>query len=387
MEYLFLLGRNKELSIAEIISYFEKENVVIEVTRNKSNGIIIRTDEKINSEKIINKLGGTIAIGEILSQGDLKEISKFIETNEIYSGVSNKPHYTLLDLAEEETHTEILLLIKDKFRKEKLKAKYQPQTGMITLQNDETIFGSPSKINRLDEKYFLLESNETYLFGKLNNIYDTKESEKRDMEKPARRESLAISPRLSKILINLSQVKANENLLDPFCGIGVILQEALIQDINAVGIDIDTEAIQGAQKNIAWLKSNYKIKSKFNLYSGNSKKIQISESINGIATEPSLGEILRKTPSEKDALKTLKDFEKLMINVLNNVKTKLAPNSKIAFTMPHIRVKRKRLSCDIENILEKTGLKQHSIEGIELPIPEFRKDQIVGREIYILTNS
>ena len=29
MEYLFVLGRNPELSIAEIFSYFEKENVKI----------------------------------------------------------------------------------------------------------------------------------------------------------------------------------------------------------------------------------------------------------------------------------------------------------------------------------------------------------------------
>ena len=49
--------------------------------------------------------------------------------------------------------------------------------------------------------------------------------------------------RLAKILINLSEVKDEEILLDPFCGIGVILEEALLQNINVIGIDKDKKAV------------------------------------------------------------------------------------------------------------------------------------------------
>ena len=82
------------------------------------------------------------------------------------------------------------------------------------------------------------------------------------MEKPFRREELAISPRLAKIIINLSEVKTKGKIIDPFCGIGVILFEGLLKNLNVTGIDIDKNAIEGAEQNLEWGKfsnKNYKL--------------------------------------------------------------------------------------------------------------------------------
>ena len=198
------------------------------------------------------------------------------------------------------------------------------------------------------------------------------------MNKPIRRQELAISPRLAKIMINLSGIKKGEKLLDPFCGIGVILEEALLQNIKVVGIDNDKNSISGAEKNLEWFGFN---KENYKLINGDSRKIN-PKNCDVIVTEPFFGEILKKTPTKEKANEIIREFEKLIIPVLNNLKQNVY--GKIVFTAPFIKTMKKRVSCDIENILKNTGLKLSKIENIALSIQEFRENQIVGREIFVL---
>ena len=236
---------------------------------------------------------------------------------------------------------------------------------------------------RLDEKYFVFKDQNNYFFGILKWIYNTKESEEKDMKKPFRRESLSISPRLAKILINLSQVKEGEMLLDPFCGIGVILQEALLQNINVSGVDIDPIAIKSCKLNISWLEKKYNLISRYILINTNSAKLKIDK-IDGIATEPSLGKLLKKVPNKKEVQKMIRDFENLMILVLNNLKRYIKKQGKIVFTSPLIKFQDGRQGISIQRISTDTNLKIYNLENIRFPIREFREGQIVGREIFVL---
>jgi len=90
-----------------------------------------------------------------------------------------------------------------------------------------------------------------------------------------------------------------------------------------------------------------------------------------------LGDTLKKIPTRERAEETLRKFEKLMIQVINNVKEKIS--GRIVFTTPHIRIGKKRLVCDIEKICEDTGYKL-----VGKGIPEFRGNQVVGRMIFVL---
>ena len=122
------------------------------------------------------------------------------------------------------------------------------------------------------ETYFLFESDKLY-FGILEARFNPKETAFRDMKKPERRESLAISPNLSKILINLSQAKPSGNLLDPFCGVGVIIQEALLQNINSIGVDLNPQATSQAKTNIAWLNKTFKITTPYKIITQDSRVV------------------------------------------------------------------------------------------------------------------
>lgn len=375
MKYLFILGRNTELSIAEVLAFLKRNNISISKSEIHKNSILIDTPSTI-PENSINYLGGILAIGLVLTD-NIQDLDK----KELYFGTKNKFDYVVWDFSEE---TEKLSsYLKKRFKKEKLKTTEKRFGNFIKLQNGKSVPNISSKT--VTEQFFAFNQ----FFGKIIQSCDYKEIEKRDIEKPVRRGKLAISPKLSKIMINLSLIKQGGTLLDPFCGIGAILQEALLQDLKVVGIDIDKEAIKGANKNLQWGKfpsENYKVMRK------DSKKAEIPR-VNVLVAEPDLGEILRSAEDNKKkiivrssysnerAKERMKKFEILMIKVLNNVKKNIS--GRIVFTAPFIKCfdnKQNRVGCDIEIILKKTRL--NLVKGY--PINDFRQDQVTGRQIFVL---
>src|SRR3989344_7678069 len=286
MKYFFILGRKVSLSVAEILSYFSEKENKIEIHSQKENIIILEFSRKINSN-IVNELGGTIAFGEILAEGTKSSIIKQIEKTFIYNGKKNNITYSLIDYSSIEIKERISSYLKDRFKAERLKASEKKTAKTMKLQDSTEIINIPSR-NIIDENYMVYEKENEVLLGKVLEFYNSRELEKRDMSKPIRRNELAISPRLAKILISLSKIKEGETLLDPFCGVGVILEEALHKKIKVVGIDKDYEAIKGAEKNLSFYgfpKVNYK------LLCEDSKTAKINSKISAVATEPHLGEL------------------------------------------------------------------------------------------------
>ena len=57
--------------------------------------------------------------------------------------------------------------------------------------------------------------------------------------------------RLSRCIVNLSQLKERKTLCDPFCGTGTILLEAESMGIKSIGIDFDPLMCKITRKNLA----------------------------------------------------------------------------------------------------------------------------------------
>ena len=390
MRYLFILGRNPLLSEAEILSYFEREGIKKLSHKMRLNALLIEVDRELKLKEMINELGGTVAAGKVLLSGNAEDVIKEIESKLIYFGRENKVVYSVLDYCDEDAFSDVLDAMKKNFRNERLKARYKGVSGTIKLQSGKIVHGSPEKILLRDMNYFAFgcenQGNKEIYFGYLDASYDSSESEKRDMEKPFRRESLAISPRLARILINLSQVKKGENLLDPFCGIGVILGEGMLRGINVTGIDIDASAIADARKNMNWFGANYSGEANFKIINGDSSVIKV-ENVDGVATEPSLGELMKNIPQRGKAEQIVREFENLMIDVINNIMKEMKKGAKMAFTAPLLKTQSGRVSCNIGRICDNTGLRVYEIKNscIKFPIQEYREDSIVGRDIFVLS--
>ena len=71
----------------------------------------------------------------------------------------------------------------------------------------------------------------------------------------------SLLPKLARALVNLSKVKENQTLLDPFCGTGGVLIEACLMKINSIGQDINEEMLVLAERNLKQLNvKNYTVK-------------------------------------------------------------------------------------------------------------------------------
>ena len=384
MKTLFVSGRNLELAKAEALSFLERQGNPARGISAGQNAFLLETGSWLDAQKTIKALGSTIALGKELCSGTIEEIEEFIASREVYFGEKNNFTYSLMEFADEASASAVLGALRQKFKSEKTKARFKAMRGTILTQEGGVIAGTPSKASATDATFFLFKSGNALSFGFIEAFADTKEAEQFDMGKPVRRESLAIPPRLAKALVNLSQTRQGQTILDPFCGIGIILQEAMLQGINVAGVDINNTAVSDARRNIEWLRKKYRAQANAKIMQGDARDVPL-QNIGGIATEPSLGTLLKRIPHKTEALQMQARFETLMIAVLNNLKTALSPGAKIAFTAPCINTGKARIGCDIQKICAATHLKMREFGfNVKQPLRDYRPTQTVGREIFVL---
>ena len=201
-------------------------------------------------------------------------------------------------------------------------------------------------------------------------------------------------------MVNLSQVKQNDALLDPFCGSGTVLQEAMLRNIeNISGSDISEKAIADTGRNLEWLRQKFELTNGTpNLFVSDVKQLQekISKnSVDVIVTEPYLGPPLRKELTADEMIALIKELEQLYIQAFTAFKSITKPTARIVMVFPLFKTIHGIYVLKILEELESLGFIRIN------PIPEKvslfakvgptargsiiyqRSDQRVQREIFI----
>lgn len=405
-QYFFVLGNNPTLSIAELVSIFPD---------NKSELInkeifLIKLEENFNAQELIKRLGGTIKLGEI--HGDER---LFVSTTN--NNIKNQI-IKLIDLKN----------IKCKFnfgvsfygaRKFNIKPlameikKYLKELGISSrwvTSRDATLSSVVVVQNKLTSdgiEIVLIESGDKIIIGKTLAVQPFKELSFRDYGRPGRDDlSGMLPPKLAQIMINFAlphpvssplqtcppageagREAGGEVILDPFCGSGTILTEAMLMGFkNLIGADISKKAVQDTKANINWIKSNFQL-STFNFQLFNLDVLRISKhirsaSVDAIITEPYLGPQRGKFNLEK----TIKELEKLYSQSLAEFQKVLKPNGKVVMVWPVFRglsfrgvpteASGRRSNLTNANILEKTINPTLANFKIVSPIPEHLKKNL-----------
>ncbi len=389
-KYIFVFAWNPLLSLAEAVSYFRTRNIKFKLEEYISNTAIFSFEKSINQSEVISWLGGTLKIGELIltaKQADLVEeldkITAYSDADKFKYGISMFGAHG--DVAVFEL---LRQFFKKRFKEERTKAQYKGfSAARKKLQH------ALAEQQKLDLEFLAVLDGEDVHFGKVLAASELDERRKRDKKRPVQRPSLSISPRLSEILINLSGAQKGQHLLDPFCGIGTILSEALVKRINITGVDIDRNVVSGAKGNLKWLVKQYNLSPKLikQLVQGDTKqlgKLVAENSIDAVATEPDLGPVLRKLPMIREAQRTISYVEDLYLKTLKEVKKALRCGGKIAITAPRIKAQGGKLSIDMKKIARRAGLVVvHPLEGVleaKMPFVDARRRHKVEREIWIL---
>lgn len=102
----------------------------------------------------------------------------------------------------------------------------------------------------------IVERGNELFFGRTIAVQPFEEFSRRDYGRPQRdHRSGMLPPKLARMMVNIAAPQRNDVLLDPFCGSGTVLQEALLLGVRSViGSDISKQCIDDTRKNLQWMK-------------------------------------------------------------------------------------------------------------------------------------
>jgi tRNA G10 N-methylase Trm11 len=197
-------------------------------------------------------------------------------------------------------------------------------------------------------------------------VHNPFEFQKRDVGKPSQRKIFAISPRLARIMTNLAALRQGQVLLDPFCGVGTILQEALLAGAEVVGMDINNWCVEAATRNLNWLKNEYSLEdAKYRVVQGDILKLTEKigrEQVDCIVTEPDLGPALRQIPTKPYALRLIEKLKPLHYSFLEEAFRVLRKDGRLVTVSPYIRTRSEQpVAMQISNKAAEIGYRTASI--------------------------
>lgn len=291
MQYFFVLGNNPTLSLAEICSIFPV-STDSKILRNDI--FLLDYNNKVDASALIRKMGGTIKIGEIqdvkIKKGDKKTI--VTEVIKLLNPTEGKYKYGISYYGDKKFDTKILAMeIKNFLRDKGVSCRWVTSRE----KNLSSVVVEQNKLTSRGIEIIVIEDGDNVLIGKTLAVQPFKELSFRDYGRPSRDDfSGMLPPKLSQIMINLSKVENDGVLLDPFCGSGTVLTEAMLMgNKKVIGCDISQDAISSTEKNISWIRNNFnldKIDYKlFNKSATELSKILEHKSIDAVVTEPFLG--------------------------------------------------------------------------------------------------
>ena len=174
-------------------------------------------------------------------------------------------------------------------------------------------------------------------------VHNPFEFQKRDVGKPVQRKIFGIPPRLARIMVNLTACTEGKVLLDPFCGVGTILQEALLSKAKAIGVDINRWCVEAAERNLKWLKSEYSLRNaEYRVLQGDVRKLSQKigrEQVDCIATEPDLGPALRQVPTTSYAQRITEKLEPLYYDLVEEAYKVLKKKGRLVLVAPYIKTR------------------------------------------------
>ena len=336
MKYFFILGNNTALSLAEILAVLKPKYYHL----LSADFLLADIDLEIDALNLINRLGGVIKIGEV--KGEIKESnfhkksleacfklallkSKGVESGKFNFGFSDYSHqFNIQNLG---------LKLKTEFKKRKISSRFvisreENLSSVVVEQNKLIKKGIEIVIASLNGKVFLGETLAVQPFKSLSY---------RDFGRPARDDkSGMLPPKLAQIMINLAELQNKDGLLlDPFCGSGTILSEAMLMDYkNVFGLDLSFKAIQDSRRNIDWIKEQYELKDiRARLAVKNvldlSKFVKMN-SVSAIITEPYLGPQRGKIEFEL----VIKELDALYSKALLECYKTMEPGARIVMVWP-----------------------------------------------------
>jgi tRNA G10 N-methylase Trm11 len=397
MKYYFILGKNPVLSKAEIDAVLIKAEVRSMKAEIFGKVYFVQTSSELDSEWLNSQLGGTIKFGKVLDKMvKLEEFEdKFFELVKFGAGKAffGFSLYSLSTAINPERFQKrlnaIAMNIKSRLKEEKdISSRYvvskEPELSSVIV--------AKNKLLKNGAEICFFFTNEDIIFGQTLAVQKFEEFGARDFSRPGRDDvSGMLPPKLARMMINLAQVKSDATILDPFCGSGTILQEAIVLGHgNLIGSDNSDRAVRDSLNNLDWFEA--KAEGRRTKFEAGSMKVEVlkldvkdlstkfkANSIDAIITEPFLGSAMRGNETQAQIEKTIETLESLYLSAFVQFAKVLVKGGKVVMVFPIYNIRNTQSKLDILAQIEKLGFVKLNKEELVY----YREKQFVRRSIVI----
>ena len=261
--------------------------------------------------------------------------------------------------------------------------------------------------------------------AKLTHVQDIEAYTRRDQERPKRDTYVGmLPPKLAQIILNLAAADTRTGtVLDPFCGTGVLLQEAALMGYQVYGTDVEERMIRYTRDNLNWLQ-NTRAKFVHDSFSKDSallaeqpktntqlagsateEKERVNEfavyyetadatdhiwrkPVDIVACEGYLGHPFSSEPSQESLKETIQTSNIVMHKFLRNIAPQLKPGTRLCVAAPAWHVRDQVHSLPITTKLTELGYERVEFKyATESDLIYHRPGQVVGRELLVLVKN
>jgi tRNA G10 N-methylase Trm11 len=368
--YSFILGHSSELSLVEIRSVLNFQNINFDIIHSNSKFLILETEEELDAKNLNNILGGIIKIGKLeffIDKLDNSEnlISSFVEIVKRNCSLDKKVKFGF-SLYEKNKNIEKFIYklsmgVKKYFKTEKISSRIVTSKNIdlsaVIVEKEHLIdLGFDMQVLNVDGRFYFLRTLAVQDFARFNAL---------DYDRPCVDSKSGMTPpKLAKIMLNLVNNKGI--VLDPFCGSGtILLMAAELGFQKIIGSDISEKAILDSKENLEWYEERFNCKMNKYIFKADVKNLLQEgiekDSIDCVVSEGYLGQPLRGHEDFSFIQEQISDLKDLYLESFKTFKSLLKAGGCVIITLPIFVIDNRENHLEIIKEIENIGFKEESL--------------------------
>lgn len=195
-----------------------------------------------------------------------------------------------------------------------------------------------------------------------------------------------LPPKLARMMVNMLGILDTPQILDPFCGTGVILQEASLLGYDAYGTDLSEKMIDYSTVNLNWLRDTYHLTNTVALEQGDAMSHTWRQPIAAVASETYLGQPFSAPPSPAKLTEVRGNCDHIISEFLRNIGKQINTGTPLVIAVPAWRDTVGNFThLPLVSQLDKLGYRRIALETVRNEqLLYYREGQVVARELLLL---
>lgn len=378
-----ILGRQPRLGLAELESLYGADNV----------RPVGDTAAMVDADIDGTRLGGTLKLAEPITEFPttdwraLMARTAYVLNERLASLPEGKLKLSLSAYGLRVNSQQIFragLELKKVCRAQKRSVRVVPTEG--TALNSAAILHNQLTGDLGMELVFIKNGAKTWL-AQTTWVQDVDDYAKRDFGRPKRDAFVGmLPPKLAQTMLNLAQVKPGERVLDPFCGTGVVLQEAALMGCEVYGSDLSERMVRFTRDNLHWLQETYHIQPGVFFETADATDATWRPPIDHVVCETYLGQPLSGLPKPEKLQEIIRDCNTIITKFLENLHRQLPDGTRVCLAVPAWFAGGGFKHLPLLDRLESLGYNRLRFQLSSWEdLIYHREDQVVARELLILT--